>query len=310
MLNGLTVVAPKVSVLIPTYNYARFLDDSIQTVLAQTFTNFELVIVDNCSTDDTVKVVEKYLSDKRVKFFRNETNIGLVGNWNKCFDHASGEYIKFLCADDKFHPQLLEKFVSVLDNFDNVSLVTSYSEKFGDYTEVRKTPYVGYINGKQVKEDLLNDRIYNWIGEPTTVMFRRTDLKIGRFNPALRVTIDLEFWLRLLNLGDCYVIPEVLSYFRIHGETVTAKAKSTDHLFAFEGYQMILCIKETTADASPQIENRIKELIKIRAAGCAAIVYKVLPRLHKKENRKLFRKAFKIAKTEGVLLEPIYKFFN
>src|SRR5688572_12302291 len=117
---------PKVSVLIPTYNYAHFLDETIQSVLDQTFTNFELVIVDNCSTDNTDEVVQKYLTDTRISFYRNETNIGLVGNWNKCLDYARGEYIKYLCADDKFRPELLEKFVAVMDQNPGVSIMSSY----------------------------------------------------------------------------------------------------------------------------------------------------------------------------------------
>jgi glycosyltransferase involved in cell wall biosynthesis len=106
---------PKVSVLIPTYNYAHFLDETIQSVLNQTYNDYELIIVDNKSTEDTLEVVDKYLGDRRIHFYQNATNLGLSGNWNKCLGYATGEYIKFLCADDKFHPEMLRKFVSVMD---------------------------------------------------------------------------------------------------------------------------------------------------------------------------------------------------
>ncbi len=81
-------ISPKVSVLIPTYNYAHYLDETIRSVLDQTFTDFELLIVDNRSTDNTAEVVKKYLGDNRVSFYANEKNVGLVGNWNKCLDYA------------------------------------------------------------------------------------------------------------------------------------------------------------------------------------------------------------------------------
>ena len=155
---------PKVSVLIPTYNYARFLDEAIQSVLSQTFEDFELIIVDNCSNDNTEEVISKYLDDKRITYYVNQYNIGLVGNWNKCLQYAKGEYIKFLCADDKFHPYLLQKFVTVMDNNKNISLITSYSEVFGIENIVRKTPFVGVISGKMIITDLINNKIYNWIG--------------------------------------------------------------------------------------------------------------------------------------------------
>src|SRR5687767_8430509 len=115
---------PKVSVLIPTYNYAHFLDETIQSVLNQTYSDYELIIVDNKSTDSTVELVGKYLGDPRVRFYQNEKNLGLTGNWNKCLEYATGEYIKFLCADDKFHPEMLAKFVAVMEENPTVSLVT------------------------------------------------------------------------------------------------------------------------------------------------------------------------------------------
>ena len=84
-------LSPKVSVLIPTYNYAHILDETIESVLAQTYTDFELIIVDNCSQDNTEHVVSKYLIDKRVSYHRNSQNIGLAGNWNKCLELARGQ---------------------------------------------------------------------------------------------------------------------------------------------------------------------------------------------------------------------------
>src|SRR6187551_3097335 len=108
---------PKVSVLIPTYNSAPFLDDAIRSVLDQTFTDFELIIVDNCSTDNSKAVISQYLSDDRIKFYVNEKNIGSNGNFNKCFSLANGEYVKCLCSDDKLHPELLHRFVAIMEQY-------------------------------------------------------------------------------------------------------------------------------------------------------------------------------------------------
>ena len=108
--------SPKVSVLIPTYNYAHYLPLAIESVLNQDFTDFGLIIQDDCSTDNTDEIVERYLSDRRLIFETNESNLGLAGNWNLCLAKARGEYIKFIFADDLLASQdCLAKMFSVLD---------------------------------------------------------------------------------------------------------------------------------------------------------------------------------------------------
>ena len=171
---------PKVSVLIPTYNSAPFLDDAIESVLNQTFTDFELLIVDNCSTDNSAEVISKYLSDNRVKYYVNEKNLGSNGNFNKCFSLAKGDYIKCLCSDDKLHPELLEKFVSVMEKHSNVSLVSSFFEEFGTVTRIIKPRFFGSLNGKKVIGEVLSTS--NFLGNPSQVMFRRDGFRVGFFS--------------------------------------------------------------------------------------------------------------------------------
>ncbi|MDD5052462.1 MAG: glycosyltransferase family 2 protein [Sulfuricurvum sp.] len=211
---------PKVSVLIPAYNYAQYLPEAIESVLAQTYTDFELIIVDNCSIDNTKEVVLEYTKhDSRVIFKQNSENIGMYRNYNQALLHAKGEYIKFLNADDKFDATLLEKFVTILDNNLNVSVVTSYRQFFGSKNDILKSPFNGLIEAKTAILSSLKHG--NWIGEPTTVMFRRSNLNLGLFDISLLMFADQDMWLRHLRVGDLYVIDEVLSYFRIHEEQGT-----------------------------------------------------------------------------------------
>ncbi|MGA9046335.1 glycosyltransferase family 2 protein [Sulfuricurvum sp.] len=211
---------PKVSVLIPAYNYAQYLPEAIDSVLAQTFEDFEILIVDNCSTDNTEEIIMEYLKkDRRIQYFKNEENIGPYRNYNQCLLYASGEYIKFLNADDKFAPTLLEKFVSILDNNHDIAIITSYRQYFGSKTDILKTPYKGQVESKTA---ILSSLKYgNWIGEPTTVMFRRKHLNLGLFDISLLPFADQDMWLRHLRVGSLYTIDEVLSYFRIHDEMGT-----------------------------------------------------------------------------------------
>ncbi len=92
---------PKVSILIPTYNRAHFLAPCLDSVLSQDYQDFEVIISDNHSTDNTQEIMKKYLTDNRVRYYRNETNLGIIQNWKKLlYEYASGDYGKLLCDDD------------------------------------------------------------------------------------------------------------------------------------------------------------------------------------------------------------------
>lgn len=298
---------PKVSVLIPTYNYGQFLDEAIQSVLAQTFTDYELVIVDNCSTDNTSAVVERYLSDPRITYIRNERNLGLVGNWNKCLDLAKGDYIKMLCADDKFHPQILEKFVAVMEQHPNVMLVTSNNDFFGDKNKTRVRPFEGVVNGHRVRRHILVENGKNWIGEPSAVMFRRSGLAVGRFSSQLVALIDIEYWLRLLTMGNIYVLQESLSYFRWHNAAQTAVVRNMRNERTFEIYRYITLIRQFNQAHQQNDIPEIDEMVRFRASRCAALMYRMLPELHRKSSRIIFKRALEIGRKEKVLFDPVVR---
>lgn len=216
---------PKVSVLIPAYNYAKYLPEAIESVLSQTFTDFELIIIDNCSTDNTKDVVNNYTkNDSRVTFIRNKENIGMYRNYNQALLHATGDYIKFLNADDKFEPTLLEKFVNILENDITISVVTSYRQYFGSKNDILTSPFKGKVESTTAILSALKKG--NWIGEPTTVMFRRENLNLGLFDISLLMFADQDMWLRHLRVGNLYIIDEVLSFFRIHEEQGTVQLTS------------------------------------------------------------------------------------
>jgi glycosyltransferase involved in cell wall biosynthesis len=298
---------PKVSVLIPTYNSAPFLDEAIQSVLNQSYPDFELIIVDNKSTDNTSEVIEKYLGDKRVSYYINQTNIGLVNNFNKCLTYAKGDYIKFLCSDDKFHPDLLSKFVQVLDAYPNVVLVTSNKEGFGTKSFTERPPVQYLQPGKKVISQSIQD--CNWIGEPTTVMFRRKNLQVGNFNNEYKYFPDWDMWLRQLTLGDCYIIPETLSYFRLHPNQVTAinYQNLTNYFEEYQFYKNIKHKNEYNIDFS---QVNIDKLIKEKALACAKVIIKVIPRLKKRSNWFLLNQAVNIAFSEGVILRLLSGVFS
>ncbi len=215
---------PKISVCLPCYNRQDYIGESIESVLNQTFSDFELIITDNCSTDGTVEIIQKYASkDSRIHFYVNDSNLGLIGNLNRGILLGRGEYIKPIFSDDMLPPRCLEVFADVLDKNPSVSLATSFMKTFGKSESVRDEkffPGTGLLNGKKSQKSLFFDG--NWPGSPSSVMFRRKDLYIGLFNQALTAcSEDLEMWAKLLGLGDAYVVPEILSCVRIHDKQWT-----------------------------------------------------------------------------------------
>jgi glycosyltransferase involved in cell wall biosynthesis len=220
---------PKVSVCIPTYNYGRFIPDAIESVLGQTFNNFELLVVDNCSSDNTREVVENYSRrDARVLYICNEVNVGMVGNWNRCLKHASGEYIKILCADDVLDPRCLELQVSELEKDPAVALVTCARQlTSADLLPTNELHYgVTYavVEGADAIRTCFSHG--NLIGEPTAVLFRRIAAERG-FDPKFQQLIDLEMWFFLLQNGKMAFVPETLCLFRQHEQQGTANSIRT-----------------------------------------------------------------------------------
>jgi glycosyltransferase involved in cell wall biosynthesis len=299
--------APKVSVLIPTYNYAYCIDEAVQSVLDQTYTDFELIVIDDCSKDNTDEVMQKYLSDPRITYLTNEKNLGLVGNWNKCLSLATGEYIKLLCADDKFRADLLEKMVTVMETHSNVALVACNKEMFGKSTARVKLPLQGLHNGREIIYNTLST--YGWLGEPTCIMFRRKNLSGGVFRSDVTWLPDWEMWIRQLNLGDAFFIPEPLAYVRNHAQQVT-KTVMKKFINYFEEYNMCRDIRDKKGYDIDTSGVDMDKIVKARAENVAKAMYKLIPRVYKTEEREIFLRAFSIARKENVIISSLKQIFK
>ena len=128
---------------------------------------------------------------------------------------------------------MLEKYVAVMDQYSNVSLVTCDKQAFEAKTHQTITPLTHLVDGRTANLHMLENN-YCWIGEPTSVMFRKKHLSVGKFSDEYRQYVDWEYWTRLLTVGDCYVIPEILAYVRFHPGTVS-KAQKKEEVCAFPG---------------------------------------------------------------------------
>ncbi len=211
---------PKISVCIPSYNCAPFIADAIDSVLAQSYPHFELLIIDDCSTDSSAEIISGYAeSDPRIVFLRNESNLGMVANWNRCIELARGEYIHYLFADDTFaSPECLAKMLSVIESEPTISLVVSARNIIDEDSRVMRV--TSHFRDSKVSPGtkVIRRCLYearNLIGEPSVVMFRKSQALRG-FNPEYAQFVDLEMWFHLLEQGTFAYLAEPLASFREH----------------------------------------------------------------------------------------------
>lgn len=212
---------PKVSVCVPTYRGAATIGVAIESVLAQTFFDFELIIIDDCSPDATRNIVERF-ADPRLRYVRNEHNLGPEGNWNRCLTEARGKYFKLLPHDDLLYPECLARQVAAFeaDIDERIALTFSARDVIGPRGKVlTRRGYPGASEGRIASNDILRAcvrRGTNLVGEPGAVLMRKTLAdKVGIFDGTNPYVIDLDYWFRLLAHGDAWYCAEILAAFRV-----------------------------------------------------------------------------------------------
>jgi glycosyltransferase involved in cell wall biosynthesis len=223
-------MSPKISVLIPTYRYARFLQEAIDSVLVQDFEDYELLISDDASGDGSAEIIHRCAaSDPRIRFHIHEHCLGMVANWNWCLREARGEYIKFLFGDDRLmSPSTLRRMAAILDAEPRAVIAASAraildenSNQIEIWDDLGPT---AFHRGADVLTRCLG-RDKNLIGEPSAVLFRRAAADRG-FNPAWRQLVDQEMWFHLLMKGDLVYDQEPLCGFRRHESQQTEVNRS------------------------------------------------------------------------------------
>lgn len=206
----------------PVFNGAPFIHEAITSVLSQTYENFSLTVIDNCSTDNTVNIVESF-SDDRITLVRNDENLGAFRNWEKASRIHDGTYWKLICADDVIYPECLERQVAILDDPKNEKAVFVAARRdvineTGDkvFRGHGLKGMLGLIDGKKALRNIVRLGS-NPFGEPAGVLVRSSALiKAGAFRDK-GYMIDVDLWVRLLALDDAhvYAMDDTLAAFRI-----------------------------------------------------------------------------------------------
>lgn len=215
---------PLVSICIPTYKNEKTIAASIDSALKQTYSNIEIIVVDNCSPDKTLAIVNSF-NDPKIKVFKNENNIGMCGNWNRCLDYASGEYIHYLHGDDVLFQNCVEKKINLAKQDSDIVLVFSATEIINSNDKplmIRRYKNKNLIlDGQKLAYESLYKR--NIFGEPSNVLFKRKILEYTNpFCKELKYATDWELWLRLACFGKIGYIADVLSKYRISDNNTTS----------------------------------------------------------------------------------------
>ena len=262
---------PKVSIVLPNYNYARYLDERIQSLINQTYKDFELIILDDASSDNSLEIINKYTGDPRVKTKFYSENSGLpYKRWNDGANLAQGEYLLIAGADDTCHPTLLEKLVEKLDNNPSVGIVFCQSwEVDSDGKIIRSMKeWTDDLNQERWAEDFVdngkNEYQYllfkNTIPNASAVLMRyRIFSESGKFDPQIRLTADWMLWAKMLLISDIAFVAEPLNNFRTHQNTVRSTTKVG--LFIEESSKTIRCITQNTQVQQKTLEKAADHII-------------------------------------------------
>ena len=205
---------PKISVILPVYNGAQYLKDSIESILNQTYSNFELIIVDDCSTDNSSEIAKSYANiDSRVAYFCNEQNLKLPASLNLGFAKATGTYWTWTSCDNLYFNNAFEVMAAELDNDSSIGLVYADRESIDETGKV-----IGYISAG-LPDDLI---IENVIG--ACFLYRKDiALKVGLYDSNCFLCEDYEYWLRVGLYTKLKKIQKCLYKYRYHKDSLSYK---------------------------------------------------------------------------------------
>lgn len=228
----------KVQILIPAYNADKYISQTLDSVLCQEIEGLDVIVLDNCSTDGTVAVVDKYQS-QGVRLISSEYNIGAIGNHNKALDIADGDYIKLLSADDVLLPGMLKKQIDILDKFSDVGIVTCNC--IVTDRELKPISETLYLSGHQFGNEAIRkcvSAVANLIGAPSNTLLRNCMIQNVRLNPDMKWLADLDFACQILNHSNLYNIDEFGFLYRRH-ETTDSELTCTPDLRFFDENEFI-----------------------------------------------------------------------
>ncbi len=251
---------PTVSVVIPTYNQAEFLKAAIRSVLAQTFQDFEIIVIDNYSTDGTSHVIRQ-IGDQRIRLISHRNNGIIASSRNRGILASQGQYVAFLDSDDLWYPRKLEKAAEVFRENPEIGVICHNEYFVRDGKVVKRSKYgVPRRVGDHISEYLLFRG--NRLSTSATVVKRSKLLEVGLFSedPAFVTVEDYDLWIKLAKVARFLFLPEVFGEFRLHAasESANLERHCQNELNLLRAY---------FSRFEPALDSRVHRLIKRRYAA-------------------------------------------
>lgn len=260
-----------VSILIPTYNRAQYLRGAIESALAQTYVHLEVLVLDDCSPDNTPAVVAEYMGDPRVQYVRHEKNLGITGNWKFGIEKATGEYFCLLHDDDTLGPDCVSRLAEPLAEDDE--LILSFCGHWLMNAEGQRLAEETDKNDQHFKRDTLaTGKLKNFaktalldLSIPVgSALFRRSKVTPEFITPEAKGAIDIWLLYQCVRTGyGAYYIPERLMNYRLHGAGMSHSMPQymlEGHLFRHRSILADTKMTSLHATVKPQLTGTLTHL--------------------------------------------------
>jgi glycosyltransferase involved in cell wall biosynthesis len=255
---------PMVSVLVTSYNRADSIEETIESILQQSFQDYEIVISDNCSTDNTLELLEKYRNNPKIIIHQNETNIGQFPNRNKCADLARGKYLKYIDSDDLMYPWGLELLVQMMEKFPEAGWGLC------SLVQVVEKPYPFMLSPRQAY--LHHYNVFGIFNKaPLSAIIKKEAFdKVNGFED-ISMAGDFEMWQKLALHFPVVLMPDGIVWYRVHpGQEMRHFRK---FLLQYEGVRL----KYLKHDQSPLNRQETESIIrKIKRNSTRAMIISLL----------------------------------
>jgi len=293
---------PLISICMPNYNYEHYIKEAIESILSQTYSNFELIIVDDASTDNSAEIIKSF-NDPRIKLYQNTSNIFMFPTINKAIKQAKGDIIAVIHSDDLYEKTFLEEIVKAYNDYPDKKVFIS-GVNFYHSESNYKIPWHPYKTGgiKSQKEVLLVLATYNNIGNGVNVAIQKDCInKVGFFTETFKYIGDYDYWLRLAEEYDFVYIPKILANYRIHDSNITHSLVK-DMIFFREGYEVF----NKNISESKIINNKLYK--KTLYIGRKKIIHTAFRTGIKYKSGKILRDILKFSKEvhPDIIFEPYW----
>lgn len=260
---------PLVSILMTAYNREKYIAEAIESVLGSTFKDFELIIVDDCSTDNTLTIASSFVAkDKRIKVFKNDFNLGQFDNRNRAIELAKGKYIKFLDSDDKIMSNGLEVMVQSMQQFPLAGIGVPSKEKYDNNLPIQIMPHESVSLHYQGENHLC-------FGPTGTIFTREALLKVGLFEGQFGILADTLLNIKIASLYPTIFFEKKLFYWRRHDEQVTEEQEDDVRMIRERNVIMKAALEYQFLPLNKNESNQIlKNFIKINTKHFLKYIFK------------------------------------